>query len=181
MNGVRRPRRVLVFDRSAEAAAAYAADMRARHGISVSAVESAQAAVEHSDLVVCSTPSREAYLRLEWVSAGTHITAMGSDNPAKQELFPEVLGLADKVVVDSLEQCLSKGELHHAVERGVLVPAQVYAELGEIAAGLKPGRTSESEITVADLTGIGAQDTAVAGRVLRSALAAGMGTDLMWS
>jgi len=179
--GVRRPRRVLVFDRSAEAAAAYAADMRARHGISVSAVESAQAAVEHSDLVVCSTPSREAYLRLEWVSAGTHITAMGSDNPAKQELFPEVLGLADKVVVDSLEQCLSKGELHHAVERGVLVPAQVYAELGEIAAGLKPGRTSESEITVADLTGIGAQDTAVAGRVLRSALAAGMGTDLMWS
>jgi ornithine cyclodeaminase len=179
--GVRRPQRVLAYDRSAAAAAAYAADMRACHGISVSAVEGAHDAVEHSDLVICSTPSREAYLRPEWVSAGTHITAMGSDNPAKQELFPEILGLADKVVVDNLEQCLSKGELHHAVEHGVMVPAQVYAELGEIAAGLKPGRTSESEITVADLTGIGAQDTAVASRVLCSALAAGTGTDLRWS
>ena len=178
--GVRRPQRVLAYSRSAEAAAAYAVEMQARHGLSVSAVETAQAAVEHSDVVICATPSREAYLRPEWVSAGTHITAMGSDNPAKQELFPEVLGHADKVVVDSLDQCLSKGELHHAVEHGVMAPAQVYAELGEIAAGLKPGRTSESEITVADLTGIGAQDTAVASRVLRSALAAGMGTDLMW-
>jgi ornithine cyclodeaminase len=82
------------------------------------------------------------------------------------------------VVVDSLEQCVTKGELHHAVDDGVLETDRVHAELSAIAAGLRPGRTSEREITVADLTGLGAQDTAVASFVLKKALSEGIGTCL---
>src|SRR5439155_24752015 len=92
-------------------------------------------------------------VRAEWIGPGTHVTAVGADGPDKQELEVEVLKKADKVVADRLDQCVRFGEIHHAVEAAVLRPADVYAELGEIAAGLKRGRTSEQEITVADLTG----------------------------
>jgi ornithine cyclodeaminase len=176
--GVRRPARVVAYDVSPQSAAAYAAEMTARHGPPVAAAASAQEAVEGSDIVVCSTPSREPYLRAEWLAPGMHVTAMGSDNPGKQELFPEVLARVDKLVVDSVEQCVTKGELHHAVEAGTLEVDAVYAELSAIAAGLKPGRTSDAEITVADLTGLGAQDTAVASFVLKRALAEGIGARL---
>ncbi len=71
---------------------------------------------------------------------GTHITAVGADAPGKQEVFALVLAKADRVVADSLAQCLRFGEIHHAVETGVLKPEDVYGELGELAAGSKPGR-----------------------------------------
>lgn len=167
---VRKPERVLAYDRDETCASAYASEMQVRHQIPVTAVQSAQEAVRASDIVICSTTSEQPYLMPEWLSAGTHVTAMGSDNPTKHELYPGVLARADKIVADSLSQCLAQGEIHHAVEQGVLRPEAVYAELGEIAAGLKPGRTSDQEITVADLTGVGVQDTAVASFVLGAAL-----------
>src|SRR2546426_217853 len=86
-----------------------------------------------------------------------------------------VLKNADKVVADRLDQCVLFGEIHHAIEAGVLRPGDVYAELGEIAAGLKRGRTSEQEITIADLTGVGVQDAAVAELVVDAALRRGAG------
>ncbi len=82
---------------------------------------------------------------------------------------------ADKVVADRLDQCVRFGEIHHAIEAGVLRLGDVYAELGEIAAGLKRGRTSDQEITVADLTGVGVQDAAVAELVVGAALRRGAG------
>jgi ornithine cyclodeaminase len=114
----------------------------------------------------------------DWVSPGAHITAMGSDNPMKNELEPALLRRADKLVVDSVDMCALNGELHHALAQGLLTREAVYAELGEIAAGLKPGRTDDDEITVADLTGLGIQDTAVASHVMRQAAARGVGRSL---
>ena len=102
------------------------------------------------------------------------MTAVGSDGPDKQELEAAVLAKADRVVADRLDQCLRLGEIHHAVEARLLAPGDVW-ELGEIAAGLKPGRQSDGEITVADLTGVGIQDTAVAGFVAAEALRCGLG------
>src|SRR5207245_4765449 len=107
--------------------------------------------------------------RAEWVAPGTHITAVGADGPDKQELDVGVLKNADKVVADRLDQCIRFGEIHHAIEAGVLRPEDVYAELGEIAAGLKRGRTSERAITIAALTGVGVQDPAVRGLVVDAA------------
>src|SRR5712691_624146 len=131
-------------------------------GIRVLPAKTVEQAVRGSDVVVTVTPSREPLVRAEWVLPGTHITAVGADSPDKQELDVQVLEKADKVVADHLDQCIRLGEIHHAVEAGVFRPADVYAELGEIAAGRKPGRTSDAEITVADLTGVGVQDAALA-------------------
>jgi len=172
---VRKPQRVLVWGRSHERAEAYALEMSGSFGLPVRAVGSAREAVESSNLVVTTTPSREAIVRAEWLKPGVHITAMGSDGPDKRELESAVLARADKVVADRLDQCLRLGEIHHAVAEGGLDPARVYAELGEIAAGLKPGRESDGEITIADLTGVGVQDAAVADFVAAAATKAGLG------
>jgi ornithine cyclodeaminase len=137
-----------------------------------------QEAVKGSQVVVCTTPTQKPHLMADWVEAGTHITAMGADNPYKQELESTLLARADKLVVDSRDMCAVNGELHHALEDGLMAIGDVYAELGEVAAGLKPGRTSDDEITVADLTGLGIQDTAVASRVMQRAIAEGVGRQL---
>jgi ornithine cyclodeaminase len=103
--GVRRPRRVVVYGRSAPSVAAYASEMAARFGIAVTAVASARDAVVDSDIVITTTPSREPIVRAEWVRPGTHITAVGSDGPDKRELESAVLARADLIVADRIDQC----------------------------------------------------------------------------
>jgi ornithine cyclodeaminase len=175
---VRRPRQVVVWGPSEARAAAAAREMEVRFGVPVAAVPTARDAVSGSDLIVTTTPSREPILRAEWVDPGTHVTAVGSDGPDKQELDVALLSKADKVVADRLDQCLRLGEIHHAVTAGVLRAEAVYGELGELAAGLKKGRASDGEITVADLTGVGIQDAAVADTVVTKALDEGIGETL---
>lgn len=171
---VRTPDRIRVFDLDADKADQYAAEMTAR-GLPVEKASSAESAVNGADVVVTTTPAREAYLRFEWLSPGCHVTAMGADMPAKRELCGQVLAGADKVVVDRLSQCLTQGELHHAVAEGALRAEDVYAEIGDIVAGFKTGRSSEQEITVADLTGVGVQDAAVAEHIIIAAERLGVG------
>ena len=176
--GVRRPRRVFVYGRSSDRAAAYAQEIADRFDLAVQPVDSVREAVEPADIVITTTPSREPLVRAEWLRSGAHVTAVGSDGPAKRELHAAVLAPPRKVVADRLDQCLRLGEIHHAVAEGVLRAEDVYAELGEIAAGLKPGRTSDDEITIADLTGVGVQDAAVADFVTAAAVEAGLGETL---
>jgi ornithine cyclodeaminase len=137
--------------------------------------ESVQEAVEGADVVITVTPSRTPLVRAAWLKRGVTVIAVGSDAPEKQELDVDVLACADKIVADSLPQCLRLGEIHHAVESGAITKQKVSAELGEITAGLKPGRTSETEIIVCDLTGVGVQDVAAASLVLERAKDAGRG------
>ena len=117
-------------------------------------------------------------MRAEWVRPGTHITAVGSDGPDKRETESAVLARADLIVADRLDQCLRLGEIHHAVAEGAIDAGRVHAELGAIAAGLARGRGSDGEITVADLTGVGVQDAAMADLVAAAALAAGLGESI---
>jgi len=175
---VRRPDSVAVFSRTPARSDAYARETERRIGIPVAVAASARAAVEGSDVVITATPARAPIVRAEWLGPGTHVTAVGADGPEKQELEPAVLARADKVVVDRLDQCLRLGELHHAVEAGLLTAGGVWAELGELAAGIKPGRQSDDEITVADLTGVGIQDAAVANVVVAEAMRRGVGRTL---
>jgi len=176
--GVRKPERAIAFGRSEAKATDFAQEMEKLHGIRVLLAKTVEQAVRGSDVVITVTPSREPLVRAEWVLPGTHITAVGADGPDKQELDVEVLKKADKVVADRLDQCVRLGEIHHAIEAGVLRPEDVYAELGEIAAGLKRGRTSDQEITVADLTGVGVQDAALAELVVVGAARRGVGQAL---
>ncbi|KAA5604104.1 cyclodeaminase [Roseospira marina] len=152
-----------VWARNADKAAACAADLTARLGIPVTTAASAEDAVAEADVIVLTTPSTTPLLRAEWLRPGQHVTAMGSDAEHKNELDPAVLARPDVVyVADSLAQTRRLGELHHAIEAGVVAADIPFAELGAVAAGAAPGRTDADQITVADLTGTGVQDTAIA-------------------
>ena len=142
------------------------------------AVPSVREAVEGADIVVTVTPSREPLVRAEWLSPGAHVTAVGSDGPDKRELHPDVLKRADRIVADSRSQCLRLGEIHHAVAEGAIPESRISCELGEITAGRRPGRVSDLEVTVCDLTGVGVQDVAAASVVLARARAEGVGQSL---
>lgn len=148
----------------------YVKDMKQKLTAKIVPMSSAEEAVKNSDVVVTATPSTSPLVKTEWVGKGMHITAMGADSPEKQELETGVLGIADKIVVDSVEQCVRFGEVHHAVEDGTISVEDTHAELGEILLGLKSGRESEEEITVCDLTGIAAQDVVTSQLVYERAL-----------
>jgi ornithine cyclodeaminase/alanine dehydrogenase-like protein (mu-crystallin family) len=111
------------------------------------------------------------------VAKGTFIAAVGADSPDKQELDPALMR-GNKVVADILEQCATIGELHHALEKGLLTRAEVHAELGEVVTGRKPGRTSEEEIIIFDSTGTALQDAAAAAIVYEKAVSDGSGVML---
>jgi ornithine cyclodeaminase len=172
---VRDIREVVVWSRSPQRAEAYVAEVRQRYGLAARGVATPREAVEAADIVVTVTPAREPVLRAEWLRPGQHVTAVGSDGADKQELEAAVLARVDTVVVDRLDQCLRLGELHHAVAAGLFTAERVHAELGQIAAGQKAGRTRDDEITLCDLTGVGIQDAAVANRVVAEALERGLG------
>ena len=131
-------------------------------GVKVNILEEAEAVVKSSDLLITTTPSSEPVVRHEWIPEGMHITAMGSDAEHKQELDPYILKNADHYVCDVIAQCKVLGELRSALEQNVLENTEQIIELGEVTANRKKLRTSKSDVTVADLTGTGAQDTKIA-------------------
>ena len=174
--GVRQPEGVTVYSRTREHAARYAQEMTATHKLPVNVADSLADAVVSADVIVMTTPSRTPLVRAAWLKPGTHITAMGSDLPGKQELEVAVLRRADVLVVDDVGQAETQGELQHAHD-GTIDSSKVVT-LGELAAGDRPGRTGPSDVTVADLTGVGIQDTAVADLSVTRAEQSGIGQPL---
>jgi ornithine cyclodeaminase/alanine dehydrogenase-like protein (mu-crystallin family) len=166
---VRLFRSVRVWGRRPEAAEQCVADIASGGhlppGAEAGAVATVEAATRGADIVYTVTASRRPLVRAEWVGAGSLVVAVGSDGADKQELEIDVLALADRVVADSVPQCLRIGEIHHAVAAGVLNESTV-TELGRITAGHVPGRQRASETIVCDLTGVGVQDVAAAALVL---------------
>ena len=122
---------------------------------------SAKEVAQHCRLIVTTTPSTEPILFTQDIIEGSHITAVGSDRPGKQELESGILKLANRIVVDSRKQCFNYGETSHALNTG-MISKELVNEIGEVIGGTKSGRISESEITVADLTGLGIQDLEIA-------------------
>jgi ornithine cyclodeaminase len=165
---VRPIERVLLWGRDPAKAEALARELEAGLGLPVASAP-AERVVRAADVVVTTTAARAPVILADWLHPGLHVTAMGSDAPGKQELDPEVLGRADRVVVDRRSQCERLGELRAALAAGTVPPDRPIDELGEIVAGSKPGRRSPEEITVCDLTGTGVQDTAIAIHAVRAA------------
>lgn len=135
--------------------------------ISIETTTAPREIAERCRVIVTCTPAREPLIEAAWVAPGTHITAIGSDTPAKQELEASLLARADVVVVDSIEQARLRGEVSHAL-RGNFITEAVVSELGAILAGTAPGRTSDEQVTIADLTGVAVQDLRIARAVSRS-------------
>ena len=136
-------------------------------GMEVRAVESVQELAETSRLIVTATSAHEPVLRADQVQPGTHITAMGSDDDGKQELDVALLGKADRIVADSVSQCSQYGECVHAINAGVISLDDI-VELGAVVSDSTDGRTSDDQITIADLTGVAVQDIQIAKMIARA-------------
>ncbi|PYP14291.1 MAG: ornithine cyclodeaminase family protein [Gemmatimonadetes bacterium] len=124
--------------------------------------------VKRHRVIVTATASTTPLIKAAWVATGTHITSVGTGSPEKVELEPELLAKADKVIADRVFQTARYGNLHHAMAAGLFTPERVYGEVGDLAAGRLPGREQDDEITIADLTGVGVQDAAIAATVVES-------------
>jgi len=114
------------------------------------------------------------------VAPGTFIAAVGADDAHKQEIDPALMARA-KVVADSLEQCCAIGDTHHAITRGLMRKEDVYAELAEIVAGGKPGRTHDVDIIVFDSTGVAIEDAVSAAAVYEKACASAVRTHFQFA
>jgi ornithine cyclodeaminase/alanine dehydrogenase-like protein (mu-crystallin family) len=144
-------------------------------GVDVVACESPEDVVRSSDILVTATYAQEPVLRGEWLKEGAHISGMGADGPMKAEMDVEVFRRARKVVVDS-EKCFSIGEIAHSLNAGVLDREGIW-RIGDVVAGLKPGREDDSEITVFESDGTHIQSAAVVHLIYRKALELGLGTE----
>lgn len=167
--------RATIWARDPEKARAAADAAAAEIGVPVEAAANPAAAVAAADVVVTTTPAKAPILRAEWLRPGQHVTAMGSDQHDKNEIEPAVLARADVYVPDRLAQTRMLGELRAAIAAGVVPADASFAELGDVVAGKAAGRSDPQAITVADLTGTGVQDTAIATFALARAAATGAG------
>jgi ornithine cyclodeaminase/alanine dehydrogenase-like protein (mu-crystallin family) len=171
---VRQITRAVVFDASVVAARRLASMIETDLRIPSAVASSPAEATREADICVTCTTSREFLLNASHVSAGAFVAGVGVDNEDKKELAPDLLARA-RVVVDVTGQCAAFGDLHHAIDAGVMTPADVHAELGSVVAGVRPGRESGADIIVFDSTGMALQDAAAAAMVFERARAAGAG------
>ena len=153
--------KVLVWGRDMDKAAQCGNDIATAIGVEAEAVGNPAELVAESQLVITTTPAREPVLKAEWLHPGLHITAMGSDQSGKNEIDPAAIATADNYVCDRVSQCEKLGELRSAIEAGVW-KGGAPVELGEVISGKATSRRSDGDITICDLTGTGAQDTAIA-------------------
>ncbi len=151
---------VMVWGRNAKAAELFQEEMVAK-GYGISVVADTKDIMQSCQIIVTTTPSKISLLSVDDLKAGTHITAIGSDTPDKQEVDAQILAQADVVVADSISQCRTRGEISQALKQGVIAEDDIL-ELGNIISGASAGRTSEEQITIADLTGVAVQDIQIA-------------------
>ena len=169
--------RVALLDRNrsrAERLAEWAAE---KLPAAVIVLRAPDAGLPDSDIIVTCTTSTQPVLTADMVRPGTFVAAVGADSPSKHEVDVALLA-GSKVVVDSLEQCAAIGDLHHALEAGLMRQEDVHAELGHVVAGLRAGRETEDEIVVFDSTGLALQDVAAAALVYERAVASGRGVQV---
>jgi alanine dehydrogenase len=161
---------VRVWSRTKEAKERFVAEMHpfCNNVDRMVAVEMIENAVRDADIVVTTTPSKTSLVSIDWIAPGTHINCIGADALGKQELDPAILKRA-KIVVDDWEQASHSGEINVPFSKGVLSKKDVWAELGDIIAGIKQGRVANEEITVFDSTGLAIQDAATAELVYKKA------------
>ncbi len=174
---VRPIERATLWARDPQKAEKAAAQARDRLGIDVVAVQDPADAVSAADVVVTTTPSSEPLVKAAWLRPGQHVTAMGSDQEHKNELEAACIGRADLYVPDRLAQTRLLGELRSAIAAGIVGADAPFAELGDIASGQASGRPGDDAITIADLTGTGVQDTAIARFAFQRAVSNQTGTD----
>ncbi len=167
---------VKVWSRTEETKKTFVTETQKAYGNSIQVIPapSIRKAVEGTDIVVTTTPSRKPLVTNDMVSAGMHLNCIGADAVGKEELDPNILKRA-KIVVDDWEQASHSGEINVPLSRGIITKDNIWAEIGEIVAGLKLGRQRQDEITVFTSTGLAVQDAVTAKIAYSKALVAKVG------
>ena len=174
---VRSIERAVVCDVMQEEREKYAAEMSERLSIPVEPSDDPRACVEN-DIVVAASSSKTPVFEGVWLAQGTHINGIGSHSPDARELDTKTIERA-KVVPDDTSACLAEaGDLIIPIREGAITEDHMHANLGEVVAGLKPGRESTEEITLFKSVGLAVQDAVTAARVFELAQAAGVGVEI---
>ncbi|UCC39643.1 MAG: ornithine cyclodeaminase family protein [Candidatus Aminicenantes bacterium] len=147
---------VMIWGINQQEVDAYKKDMEPL-GYNIQIAQESNDIAKSCNLIVTATPSTSPLLQADQIQKGTHITALGSDTPEKNELDPKILGIADILVADSISQCELRGEIFHALKAGSIEKEKI-VELGNVIEEKELQRSSEEQITVADLTGVAVQD-----------------------
>jgi ornithine cyclodeaminase/alanine dehydrogenase-like protein (mu-crystallin family) len=174
ISAVRKLERASVFDLDSLKAATFAREMQTLHEFEILVATDLGHATRDSDIVVTTTSAKKAFLGRNHLSKGTFVAAVGADNEHKQEIEEDLLRTS-VIIADDLEQCATIGDLHHALDAGVVTRRDVRATLDEVVVGVKRGRMNEDEIIILDSTGLAIEDVAAASIVFERALAEGAG------
>jgi ornithine cyclodeaminase/alanine dehydrogenase-like protein (mu-crystallin family) len=170
---VRRVERVDVVDTIPERAETYAARVGPALGVEVVVQSRVADAVRDADVIITATWSKTPFISRDMVRSGVHITAVGADEPAKGEVDAGLI-TGSLFVCDDRDLAANMG----AIAGAGLGSDAIHAELGEIIAGVKPGRTREDQITIFGTVGLAFQDLAAAWQVFQRAQADGVGTSV---
>lgn len=166
---VRALKRVRIVARRVQSAQKFAAEMQSHFPFLIEPVETAEAAIRGAGIVVTATTSREPVVNREWVSPGTHINAIGTFSFNAREIDTATIAAA-RLFVDRRESALNEaGDYLIAAAGGAIGPDHIKGELGEVLAGVVPGRTSVDEITVFRSLGLAIEDLAAAEHCYRKA------------
>lgn len=157
---VRPIKKVTCYDMFPAAAARYAEEMGAKYGLEVQVCGSVEECVKDADIICTVTPSREAYLKKEWVKPGAHINAVGTFTPNTREVTSELVA-ASSLYADQVEACRKEsGEYLVPLQEGLITEDHIKGAIGDVILGTVPGRTSEEEITLFDALGQAIEDVA---------------------
>ena len=159
---VRDIKNVNVWSRDIKKAHTYIENMGKNIDLNFQAFENINEVVRNADILITTTPSKKPLVDFSSLPKGIHITAMGSDAEEKNELEPDIIKNCDAYVPDSQSQTSILGELNHAIKKNLIKNDMIFNDLGKIILNPELGRKNTHDITVADLTGTGVQDTAIA-------------------
>src|SRR5438128_894965 len=167
---------VRVWSRSQATLDGFAEKYGDRYSFRLTPLMDLERTVSGADVVVTVTPSRAPIVMDAWVGEGTHVAAVGADKSGDQELDAPIVQRA-RIFVDDIRQCRTDGEINVPLAQGLISEDQIAGEIGEVITGKKPGRTSDSEVTLFDSTGIALQDSATVPLEFERAVAAGVGVE----
>jgi alanine dehydrogenase len=170
----------VAYDTTRELARAFAQRATEQLGISVTAASELREATLKSEIIVTCTTARRAFLGVDDVREGAFVAAVGADSEHKSEIEVPLLRAAG-VVTDSTAQCSTIGDLHHAIEAGVMTASDVRAELGEVIVDSSKGRRNASEVVVFDSTGVAFQDVVSAALIYETAVLRNVGTTISFT
>jgi ornithine cyclodeaminase/alanine dehydrogenase-like protein (mu-crystallin family) len=175
---VRPIRQVYVVTRTGRRDAAFCASLRARLGMPVSPLRDAQAAVEAAEIICTATNSPTPLFDGRWLRSGMHINAIGAYTRRMRELDGEAVSRS-RVIVDHRPAAQAEaGDLVLALEEGAIDEEHVAGSLGEVLAGIVPGRTTGDEITLFKSVGLAMQDAVTAAQVYARAVTGGRGQEI---